>query len=256
MLQVSTYLFCYVHISDHNCADELFPRWNEGRMSYEGFWLNGNKHGPGYLQVLVQSGDGAVDQTVEECVFFEVWSKGNRLHREKLPFSMKTKPLLVDLPQLSNWKHAWEGNETTNHDLQRSDIEVGNATLPILENATMSNLEPFADDPEEASDFERHLSVVEDYYRRDHHRDHHRDYPHRHYSVDFYAMAPEQTERYYDEKPRSSSFSSYLQSNGACFQNRRARLTHKKFHNGKSGFVIVSTIRKRKRLFKTFFQNK
>lgn len=213
-------------------------------MSYEGFWLNGNKHGPGYLQVLVQTGRGAVDlKGPQECIFFEVWSKGHRLHREKLPFSMKTKPPLVDLPQFCTWKHAWEGHETSNTNFHRSDVEVENTTFPILENAT-SNFEPFADDHQEASD----LPVVEEEY--------HRGYPHRHYSVDFYAMTPEQTERC--EKPRSSSFSSsYLQSDDdACFQNRRARLAHKKFHTGNSGFVIVSTIRKRTRLSKAFLQNK
>lgn len=218
-------------------------------MTFNGEWKNGQKHGPGFLRVLVQNHNGAVS----ERIFFEAWCKGNRQTREAIDLTLNDLPDMEELPQYHAWKHIWQINETDEiHSSPVSHIiRSGNiTTMPIMENATNSTLEPFADEVQEET-FQSRPSFVEgtdESFERVPSR-------RRQYSVDFYSFASEETQTTYgDKKPRSSSFSSYLSNscdhNESHLRYRRGRhsASTRKVHHGKGVFVVITAIRKKARM--------
>ena len=116
-------------------------------MSFEGYWSKGNKHGPGLLRVIVQPDDGTTTPSSKETelVFFEVWSKGNRLHRELLTNPTSSIPLIIkELPQYHEWKHIWESSENQHNSDEGIGVNSGSANIavPAVESFTTSNLAP------------------------------------------------------------------------------------------------------------------
>lgn len=226
-------------------------------MSFEGYWSNGKKHGPGLLKVLVQTDNettDTLDSNTTEHVFFEVWSKGNRQHRELLQCQGYDVPVMAELPQYHKWKYVWEHSEGQSNGHHEVNVleNTGNVNtaIPVRDNITTSNLlVPYSDEQEEGQNhFHTHTNFnVLDQGDVD-------DYPDRHYSVDFYASTP-QVHSKSCNKPRSSSFSSYLNSRSGYFlQSRRNRFGIKKCHqSGRGGYIVIlSAIRKKAKLSKVF----
>ena len=212
-------------------------------MTFDGRWLNGQKHGPGFLRVLPSLHETNNVGNVSEQVFFEVWSKGKRLFRQLLSCTWDNLPDIEKLPQYQDWKHVWDNGEGCEDQNNRTTIGSENTTVPILENET-STLEPNVDDISQHSfqpqvNHVQTISLPEDDLR-----------PRRHYSVDFYSSSLSEEVKAC-ERARSSSFSSYLSNTNVSYlQNRKGPRSSsvRKVHYGRGGFVVISGLRKKIRI--------
>ncbi len=217
----------------HNeCVTIFNDRWNNGTMTFCGRWLGGLKHGPGFLRVLSRNHTAGPDDVVPERVFFEVWSKGDRKFREEVNYTWNDLPPIDELELFHSWKWVWEDqnetNNTTNENLSES-VATSHAAVPVTEDESV-HFDPVADENEHDPLQSEVRSVI--------HRRESLDEvlpTRRHFSVDFYSSLSKENYQA-SEKPRSSSFSLHRCSR---------RLSSKKVHHIKGGYIVISAIRKK-----------
>jgi len=216
-------------------------RWNDGAMTFCGRWKSGTKHGPGFLRILVRNQNPTVSSNVvQERVFFEVWSKGDRKFRQEIDYTWNDLPPIENIDFFHSWKWVWEderednSTNSVNEDQSEGLLNVAepHATVPVLENER-ANFDPVADEHER----DPSLSDVRNIVQRRESLD--EVVPtRRHFSVDFYSSVLEDDEQTLT-KPRSYSFSS-----NRCSR----RCSSKKVQHIRGGFIVISTIRKKIRI--------
>lgn len=195
-------------------------------MTFDGQWLNGQKHGPGFFRL------SSSDHT-SETVCFEVWSKGTLSFQKVLHCKWNNLPSMDDLPEYHSWKHIWACDD----DDDTAFIVTGdNSAVPIVEDRN-TVLEPFAE--ESTIQFAQTINPSVRLPNQ------------RHYSVDFYSTSTSEEVKPCG-KSRSCSFSSYLSNSSFTHaQNRRGqRSIVRKVQYCKGGFVVIVGVKKKIRVSK------
>jgi len=112
------------YVKGEQCGFGVY-RWSNG-TSYHGRWKSGQKHGPGYLKYTHRYVADDTRIADIEMVFFEVWDKGNRLHRQFVETTWDDLPEIEDLPIFQTWQWVWDST----HNVSRNNI-INGATSDI-----------------------------------------------------------------------------------------------------------------------------